>query len=286
MNSPVDMAQFIAPKSDQINADDLIGGPLTIRVSHVSANESAPEQPININFDGDEGKPFRPCKSMRRVMVHIWGADASKYVGRSMTLYRDPKVQFGGMQVGGIRISHMSDIPPEKLSDGRVQMALTATRAKRAPYAVLPLKDAPKQAGNDEAQQWADKFIVNVGRAPTLEKLDQFVAGKAAALADLQAGLPALFAACNNAVREKRASFGGETGDSEDPFAETPADEPAAPPVNYSGFVNGIEARILNATTPNELDAIAEDIGAADHLPEAEVEKLDALVAKKRRALK
>jgi hypothetical protein len=64
----------------------------------------------------------------------------------------------------------------------------------------------------------------------------------------------------------------------EDPFA---GDEPT----DFSGFVNGIETRILNAATADDLDAIAEDIGAADHLPEGEVEKLDALVAKKRRAI-
>src|SRR5690606_26574846 len=96
MNTHVDMTQFIAPKSDQLNADDLIAGPITIRISGVSANEGSPEQPISISFEGDDRKPYKPCKSMRRVMVHIWGADASKYVGRAMTLYRDPKVQFGG----------------------------------------------------------------------------------------------------------------------------------------------------------------------------------------------
>jgi hypothetical protein len=31
-----------------------------------------------------------------------------------MTLYCDPEVQFGGMKVGGIRISHMSDIDGEE----------------------------------------------------------------------------------------------------------------------------------------------------------------------------
>lgn len=129
----MDMSLFIKAKSDQINADDLIGGPLTVTVTRVSANEGNADQPINVFYEGDDGKPFRPCKTMRRVMVNVWGADASKYVGRSMTLYRDPKVKFGGMAVGGIRISHMTNI------DKPVEMLLTATRAKREPYTVKPL---------------------------------------------------------------------------------------------------------------------------------------------------
>ena len=141
----MNMTETIAPKSDQINADDLIGGPRTITVTRVSANEGTPEQPVNVFFDGDGGKPFRPCKSMRRVMVAIWGADARNYVGRSMTLYRDPEVAFGGMKVGGIRISHMSHI------DKAVTMALTATRASRKPYTVQPLRSQPRAADQTSA---------------------------------------------------------------------------------------------------------------------------------------
>lgn len=137
MSASVDMTMFITPKSDQLNADDLIGGPRTITVTKVSANQGSPEQPVSIWFEGDDGKPYKPCKSMRRVLVHVWGSDARSYVGRSMTLYCDPGVQFGGMKVGGIRISHMSHIGKEQT------MALTATRAKRAPFTVRPLNVEP-----------------------------------------------------------------------------------------------------------------------------------------------
>ncbi len=129
----MDMQPTIQPKSDQINSDDLISGPRTVRITKVSANEATPEQPVNVFFDGDGGKPFRPCKSMRRVMVAAWGPDASAYVGRSMTLYRDQNVKFGGMAVGGIRVSHMSHLERD------LTIALTETRAKRAPYTVRKL---------------------------------------------------------------------------------------------------------------------------------------------------
>ena len=145
----VNMAAFTAPKSDQLNSDDLIGGPRTVTVTGVRANEGSAEQPISISFEGDNGKPFKPCKSMRRVMVHVWGADAKNYTGRSMTLYCDPDVQFGGLKVGGIRISHMSHIEAPQT------MALTATRARRAAFTVQPLRviDAAAIVAQFEAAQ-------------------------------------------------------------------------------------------------------------------------------------
>lgn len=133
-----DLSKTIEPKSDQMNADDLIGGPRTITITGV-AGSGDPQQPISINFEGDHGKPYKPCKSMRRVMVAAWGKDGHSYTGRSMTLYCDPKVKFGGIEVGGIRISHMSDI-----SEPKITMALTASKAKRAPFTVKRLDSAPK----------------------------------------------------------------------------------------------------------------------------------------------
>ena len=131
----MDISNTLAAKSNQLNTDDLISGPITIQISRVSAG--SPEQPVAIGYEGDEGKPWYPCKSMRRVLVAAWGADASQYVGRRVTLFRDPEVMYGGIKVGGIRLSHLSDI------NGPLSIALTVTRQKRAPYRVQPL--APMQ---------------------------------------------------------------------------------------------------------------------------------------------
>lgn len=155
----VDISTTVAPKSDQINADDLISGPKTFTIEHVNANPDTPDQPVNVFFK-ETKLPFRPCKSMRRVMIAVWGPDASKYKGLSLTLYRDPKVKFGGMEVGGVRISHMSGM------DKPMTMALTASRAKRAPYTVKPLEDttptidpdAALQSAKDAAMKGKDEF--------------------------------------------------------------------------------------------------------------------------------
>lgn len=134
----MDITSTLEAKSNQLNTDDLIAGPRTISITKVSAGNA--DQPVAVSFDGDQGKPWYPCKSMRRVLVAAWGPDASQYVGRRVTLFRDPSVTYGGIQVGGIRISHLSGL------DGPLSIALTVTRQKRAPYKVQPLAPAPAPA--------------------------------------------------------------------------------------------------------------------------------------------
>lgn len=136
-----DLSKTIEAKSDQLNADDLMAGPRTIEITKVSANQSSSEQPIAIGYKGDNGRTFYPCKTVRRLLVSVWGPNGSEYVGRSVTLYRDPTVKWGGMEVGGIRISHMSHI------EKPVTIALTATRGNKRPTTVQPLvvRDQPRQ---------------------------------------------------------------------------------------------------------------------------------------------
>ncbi len=129
----IDMTDTIKPKSDQLNADDLIGGVTkTIKISKIAIVNDK-QQPVAVYFDGDGGKPYKPCLSMRRVLIDAWGTDGAKYVGRMMTIVRDPSVVYGGVKVGGIRITHLSHI------DGDRQIALTATRGVRKLYTVKAL---------------------------------------------------------------------------------------------------------------------------------------------------
>jgi hypothetical protein len=155
-----DMSPAIVPKSDQINADDLISGPITIVITDVKV-AGGKEQPVSVYFEGSD-KVFRPCKSMCRVMVAAWGPDTSKYTGRSLTLYCDPKVKWAGMEVGGIRISHMSDI------DTSLTMALTITRANKKPYTVKPIVRATKAA----AQQIPEPAMAGTDSPPVSQSVD------------------------------------------------------------------------------------------------------------------
>jgi hypothetical protein len=128
----MDLTESIIPKSDQLNADDLIAGPQTFTVREVK--KGAAEQPVDIML-AETDRAYRPSKSMRRVLVSAWGREGTEYAGHKLTLYRDPEVTFGRDKVGGIKISHLSHI------DGPLSIMLTATRGSRKPHNVAVLVD-------------------------------------------------------------------------------------------------------------------------------------------------
>lgn len=127
----MDMSASIAPRSDQLNADDLLTGPMTVTIQEVTQGNA--EQPVNVATVETPGRPYKPSKSMRRVMVAAWGRDASAYAGNQMVLYCNPKTKFGGAEVGGIEISHMTGL------DADLKVSLTATRGKKRLHTVKPL---------------------------------------------------------------------------------------------------------------------------------------------------
>lgn len=126
------LSSTIVPKSDQLNADQLVGTTMTITVQSVTAGDS--DQPIAIHYAGEEGRPYKPGKTMRKVLILAWGADGTQWVGRSMTLYNDASVKFGGQDVGGIRISHMSDIERD------IQVSLNSTKGKKATHRIARME--------------------------------------------------------------------------------------------------------------------------------------------------
>ena len=135
---------MIAPKSDQKNADDFLAGPQTFTITAEVEYDDA-QQPAGLVLDGDTAHPYKPGKSMGRVLTAAWGKES--YVGRRLTLYTDPSVRFGGQDVGGIRISHMSHITKT------LKLNLTKTKGQKQAFTVTPLPDvkgAAKPANNSE----------------------------------------------------------------------------------------------------------------------------------------
>ena len=126
------IAKSIIPKSDQLNAEDLLSGTITVTVTDVK--QGTPEQPIAILIDGGR-QPYKPCKTMRKVLVYCWTDQAANWIGKRLTLYADPDVKYAGIAVGGIRISHLSGI------ELRVVLMLSETKGKRKPVTVDPLLD-------------------------------------------------------------------------------------------------------------------------------------------------
>lgn len=130
-----DMSSVIIAKSDQWNADDFSGGARIFVIEDVSIKPGT-EQPVSIKLVGSD-RVFRPCKTVSRILVAAWGADANEYRGRSIELYTDAGVTWGGMKVGGIRVSRMSDI------NAPLVIALQEKKGSRKMTTVQPLKVAP-----------------------------------------------------------------------------------------------------------------------------------------------
>lgn len=145
MSDATNLKDTIIAKSNQTNADDLLSGPRTITVTAVKRS-SSPDQPVDIHYEGDDGKPYKPCKSMRKVLIFAWGDDGREWVGRSMTIYNDPSVMWGGVKVGGIRISHLSHI------EANIAISLTATKGKKAPVTIKKLSVEKKREPEPEKQ--------------------------------------------------------------------------------------------------------------------------------------
>jgi len=192
--SSMDLSPFAEAASDQLTADDLMGGPRTIKITRVVGDEDTKR--VSIYFEGDGGKPFRPCKTVVRVLMALWGKYASEYAGRSVTLYRDPDVEFGGLATGGIRISHASHITET------TKVVVMKTRGKKVPLSVKPLEVAPQAdppKPRQTPEEWTDGYIAKVAACEKIEDLMALQSDSAKALAKLQADKPELHECATNA---------------------------------------------------------------------------------------
>lgn len=202
-----DMSATIVAKSDQVNAADLIGMPRTITIREVRI-KAGDDQPVSVLIEGDN-KAFRPCKGVRRLMVRVWGADANKYIGQSMTLFCDPTVTWAGKEEGGIRVSHMTGLR-EKIVE-----FMRTSRAATKPYTILPLEPAKPAPARQTAEQWAAEHIEHVQNAPDLQALDALIAKGSKPMGKLAGDKPDLHTQVSDAYAARRGQL----------VQEGPADE-------------------------------------------------------------
>lgn len=151
-----DVTKAIAPKSDQLNADSLITGPMTIRIRDVKVRDG--EQPIWVYFDGDNNNPWKPCKTAARCLASIWGSNAAQWIGMHCTIYNDPTVTWAGAAVGGIRVSHMEGLDKPRT------LQLTKTRGKKGAVTIQPLLTESSTAINPDAAQTEAREAAKQGR--------------------------------------------------------------------------------------------------------------------------
>src|SRR3546814_14015033 len=93
-NNVSDLRDTIVPKSDQLNAEQLLGGPITITVTDVKRG-GGDEQPDVLHYEGEGGRPAKRCPSMRQVLECAWGAGARGPAGKSMTIQTPRDVSTG-----------------------------------------------------------------------------------------------------------------------------------------------------------------------------------------------
>lgn len=167
MSDIENLRDTITPKSDQLNADDLLNITRVIRVTAVKRGASK-DQPISIEYAGMDGRPYKPCKSMRRVLLAAWGDDGREWTGRSMKLYTDPEVKFGGVKVGGIRISQLSHIEKE------MKIMLTASKGKRDESRITRLPTYPESDFAEKSPQWI--AAIKAGKITLEEVIDKAAA--------------------------------------------------------------------------------------------------------------
>lgn len=171
----MNIANTIIAKSDQLNGDDIISGPIVIEIT--GARPGPQDQPVWIDYAGSEptaenkdGRPYKPNKTMRKILSCIWGDETDEWIGRRLKLYRDEHVKWGGKPVGGIVIEAASHIGETR------RLSLNETRNKKKMYVIEPLPDsvststtipkAPKQQTTEEPPKkpspW-DQWFIDAG---------------------------------------------------------------------------------------------------------------------------
>lgn len=147
----IDLKETIKPKSDQLNSDDLIAGPMMLEITGIRIVGG--DQPVCIDWRGGQGRPYKPCKSMRRLLIVAWGDNGENYIGRKITVFNDIAVKWAGKEVGGIRISHMSHIEKD------IRIALTESRGRKASHLVKKIETEQKNSITKEIFEDLSKRI-------------------------------------------------------------------------------------------------------------------------------
>lgn len=166
MSVDVDIRAATKPKSDQLNYETFLTGPQTFTVSKVTPGDR--DHPVFIHMNECPATPYKPSKGMLKCIAQPdgWGDKSSQWVGKSITLYGDPTVIYGGVEVGGIKVAALSDINSD------YETLISARRGVRKPHLikkiVIQMYDEQKFVANLPA--WL-KLIAD-GKATT----DQIIA--------------------------------------------------------------------------------------------------------------
>lgn len=158
------------PRSDQWNGDDFINGKAKV-FTIADVKHGKAEQKYDIVLAEGEGRVWRPPLTVLRILMDAWGDESDEWIGRRVALYREASVTFGKEKTGGIRISHMSDLPGGK----QFEHDSTVSRGRKQKVVIKPLTDEPTPATlppitDDDALDFA-RAISEAATVAELEEL-------------------------------------------------------------------------------------------------------------------
>lgn len=147
---------FIQIKTDQFNYEHFLAGPQTFTVTKIGSKKDQGKQRLLVYMEGHEGTPFIPCLGMIKCLSSPdgWGERLSNWIGKRITLFGDSKVVYGGKELGGVRVSHISGIESDYVTK------ITERRGVRIDYLIKKLEDSA--ASTAAANYPADQFTTNL----------------------------------------------------------------------------------------------------------------------------
>lgn len=137
MNDVTDAREFMVIKSDQMNYEDFISGPQAFIITKLGRKMDKGEPRLMVYLSGREKTPWIPSKGMVKCLSNIsgWGPNLKDWIGRSITLFGEPTVMFGGKELGGIRVSHISHIEEQYVTK------ISERRGVRTDYLIKPMRE-------------------------------------------------------------------------------------------------------------------------------------------------
>lgn len=152
----MDMSKATEARSDQINYVDLLdGGTKEIKVTgaHLVDDGQGGYRTV-INYEGGEGRPYKPSKGMDRLIQspNGWGSNSEDWIGKSILLVGNKDVIWAGKAIGGLQIKALSHI--EK---GGFNEFVALNRSKRRIYKVEYLEPTMQQPTGDDLS-WVESI--------------------------------------------------------------------------------------------------------------------------------
>ena len=195
----MDISNAIKAKSDQLNASDLMGGPIVVRID--GAKRGNQDQPVIVNISGGH-MPWKPSKTALRTLAHFLGTDTTAWVGRWVRLYRDPRTLWAGKPVGGVMVSGIDSITKAET------LTLAYSRGKTNTHRIEPIKG--EESGKSTANLHA--FLDDTGL--TMGSVDAWCASKskppASEMDEAGQSSVASYLAKNPKVVDEIRAIGGE----------------------------------------------------------------------------